>query len=129
MYDRNRKNTCKQVITLKKFDGFTLIEILVALGIMSIAMVFLATGLYNIEALTNENHNRLEMGKILQQNMERLLAEDREIVSQTFTDKEYEVEVFVEPYYSGNLLIVQVVVTDLDNNKLNAGVLYRQKEP
>ncbi len=117
------------MISLKKFDGFTLIEILVALGIMSIAMVFLATGLFNIEALTNENNNRLEMGKILQQNMERLLAEDREIVSQTFADKEYEVEVFVEPYYSGNLLIIQVVVTDLDNNKLNAGVLYRQKEP
>lgn len=129
MYDRNRKNSYKQVISLKKFDGFTLIEILVALGIMSIAMVFLATGLFNIEALTNENNNRLEMGKILQQNMERLLAEDREIVSQTFADKEYEVEVFVEPYYSGNLLIIQVVVTDLDNNKLNAGVLYRQKEP
>jgi len=109
---------------VKNNDGFTLIEVLLALGIMSIATFFLINGIYNIETISNENQERLEMGKILQSNMESVLAETDKIAADTYFIEDYLVEIILEPYQSTRLLTLHLIVTSSSGYSISAGVIY-----
>jgi len=109
---------------MKTSNGFTLIEILLALGIMSIATVFLINGIYNIETISNENQQVLEMGKVLQSNMETVLAETDKITADTYFVEDYIVEIILEPYENTSLLTLYLIITNSSGDSIWAGVIY-----
>lgn len=112
------------MIRMINSKGFTLLEILLALGIMSIVTVFLLNGIYNIEKISNENQQVLEMGKVLQSNMEMTLAEKDKITAGTYFYQDYLVEVIIHPYENTSLFTLQLIITDSSGYSINSGVIY-----
>jgi prepilin-type N-terminal cleavage/methylation domain-containing protein len=104
--------------------GFTLIEILLALGIMSIATVFLSNGIYNIEQLSKENQEVAIMGRVLQSNMEILLAEKEHISSKSYYFEDYLVEVNPVPYQNSSLYTLHLIVTNPSGKSISGGIIY-----
>ncbi|WP_160721764.1 type II secretion system protein [Isachenkonia alkalipeptolytica] len=109
---------------MKNSKGFTLLEVLIALGIMSIAMVFLINGIHNIDTLFNENQRTVEMGKVLQSNIEMILSQKEELAAHTYHYDDYLVEVFLEPFRNSDLISVTVVIESPTEDRLSAVVLY-----
>ena len=105
--------------------GFTLIEILIALGIMSIAIVFLIGGVYNIEMLSYENEKSLEMNKILQSKMEVLLCQVDNISNTSFYYEGYLVEVILEPFEYNGLMTLQLIISCVSGKETKAAVVYK----
>ncbi len=112
---------------MKNRKGFTLLEVLLALGIISIAMVFLINGIYNIEELSNENKNSLEMYKALQSNMEMVLSDKEIIIPHSYIFDGYYVEIFLEPHQNTNLVTLQLIITSSSGKRIKAGVIYNRE--
>ena len=104
--------------------GFTLVEILFALGIMSIATVFLINGIYNVEKLSNENQHALAMGKVLQSNMEMVLSEKEKVKTDTYIYDDYIVDIILEPYQNSSFFTLVVIITNSSGDSISAGVIY-----
>lgn len=112
---------------MKNANGFTLLEVLIALGIMSMMMAFLINGIYYIENMFHQNQSTLEMGGILQSNMETILSSNQNPVNKTYSYQDYIVKVTVDPYGDTNLLKVILVIANNDSKKITGVALYEPK--
>ncbi len=113
---------------MKNREGFTLVEILLALGIISIATIFLINGIYNIEVFSNENQQILQMSKVLQSNMETILSEKKIVKSGTYFYENYLVEVILIPYQNTDLLTLELIITNSSGDSVKAGVIYYPRD-
>ncbi len=109
---------------MKNTKGFTLLEVIMALGIMSIVMVFLINGIYYIENHSNENQHTAEMSKVLQSNMEMILSRNKSPVNESYYYQDYFVKVTIDPFDHTDLLQISLSIKNSQNKVISAIVLY-----